>query len=415
MKIPVTEQNAEDQKPNWNAIWSLTIGVCGLIIAEFLPAGMLSPMARDLGVSEGLAGQAVTATSILAVVTSLLIAFLTRKLNRRTVLLSLSLLLALSSLTVAFAPGFKVVLLGRVLLGISLGGFWSMATATSIRLVPASDLPKALSLIFGGSSFASVLAAPLGSYLENIIGWRNVFLFATAVGILAFIWQLVALPSLKPRGTTKLGSMIDVLRTPEFGVGLMAIGFVFCGRFASFTYLRPFLEQTTHASPTWISVILLVFGLAYFAGNAFSPRMIQRDIRTALLRPPLLLALVSVGFMFFGSSLFITVILVFLWGAAFGPVPPAWSTWVAKKVPDHAETGGGLYVAAVQTSAAIGASVGGYAFDLKGSTAVFIMCCLSWVISALLVHRKISAAKAGPEEQSDAQTHVMPLPDAATS
>src|SRR5437870_2840179 len=174
MKTSITQQNAEEQKPNWNAIWSLTIGVCGLIIAEFLPAGMLTPMAKDLGVSEGLAGQAVTATSILAVVTSILIAFLTRKLNRRTVLLSLSFLLALSSLIVAFAPGFKVVLLGRVLLGISLGGFWSMATAITIRLVPDSDVPKALSLIFGGSSFASVLAAPLGSYFGNIIGWRNV-------------------------------------------------------------------------------------------------------------------------------------------------------------------------------------------------------------------------------------------------
>src|SRR5438105_1700039 len=146
MKDLITTKSGEEQKaPNWNAIWSLTIGVCGLIIAEFLPAGMLTPIAKDLGVSEGLAGQAVTATSILAVVTSLSIAFLTRKLNRRTVLLSLSFLLALSSLIVAFAPGFKVVLLGRIVLGISLGGFWSMATAISLRLVPASELPKAFS------------------------------------------------------------------------------------------------------------------------------------------------------------------------------------------------------------------------------------------------------------------------------
>jgi DHA1 family purine ribonucleoside efflux pump-like MFS transporter len=409
MKTPITKQNAEEQKGNWNAIWSLTIGVCGLIIAEFLPAGMLTPMAKDLGVSEGLAGQAVTATSILAVLTSLSIAFLTRKLNRRTVLLSLSFLLALSSLIVAFAPGFKVVLLGRIVLGISLGGFWSMATAISIRLVPASDLPKALSLIFGGSSFASVLAAPLGSFLGNIVGWRSVFLFAAAVGVIAFIWQLAALPSLKPNGTTRLRTAIDVLKTPEFGAALMAIMFVFCGRFASFTYLRPFLEQTTHASPTWVSVVLLVFGLAYFAGNVFAPRMIQRDIRNALLAPPLLLALISIGFLFFGSSLFATIILVFLWGAGFGPIPPAWSTWVAKKVPEHAETGGGLYVAAVQSSAAIGASLGGYAFDLKGSSAVFLMCGLSWVISALLVYRKISAMNKRVEERVAQQTNVMPI------
>lgn len=391
MKESFSTQNPKNIRvPNWNAVWSLTIGVSGLIIAEFLPAGVLTPMAKDLGISEGLAGQAVTATSLLAVVTSLLIAFLTRRLNRRTVLLSLSLLLSLSSLIVAFAPDFKLILLGRLVLGISLGGFWSMATAITMRLVPDSALPKALSLIFGGSSFASVLAAPLGSYLGNIIGWRNVFLFAAAVGVLAFFWQWLALPSLKPTGTTKLRTTLDVLKSPQFGVGLLAIMFVFCGRFASFTYLRPFLERTTHASPVWISIVLLVFGLAYFAGNSFAPRMIQRDIRNALLKPPIFLALISVGFLLFGNSLYATVILVFLWGAGFGPVPPSWSTWVARKVPEHAETGGGLYVAAVQSSAAIGAFGGGLAFDFRGSNAVFLLCCLSWVISAFLVYRKIS-------------------------
>src|SRR5207247_8744256 len=99
MKESITTQNAEKHKaPNWNAVWSLTIGVSGLIIAEFLPAGMLAPMAKGLGISEGLAGQAVTATAILAVVTSILIDFLTRRLKRRTVLLSLSLFLASSRL-----------------------------------------------------------------------------------------------------------------------------------------------------------------------------------------------------------------------------------------------------------------------------------------------------------------------------
>jgi predicted MFS family arabinose efflux permease len=120
--------------------------------------------------------------------------------------------------------------------------------------------------------------------------------------------------------------------------------------------------------------------------------MIEREIRNALLRPPIFLALISVGFLFFGSSLYATIILVFLWGAAFGPVAPAWSTWVARKVPEQAETGGGLYVAAVQSSAAIGAFVGGFAFDFRGSTAVFVMCCLSWMISAMLVYRKVSPA-----------------------
>ena len=386
----------ERQSGNWNAVWSMTIGVAGLIIAEFLPAGVLTPLARDLAISEGTAGQAVTATSIFAVITSLLIAYLTRNINRRKVLLSLSFLLSVSSLVVAFAPNFFYLLLGRVVLGISLGGFWSMSTAITIRLVPEEDIPKALSLIFGGSSFASVLAAPLGSYLGNIIGWRDVFLFASAVGFIAFIWQFIALPNLKPIGVTRLRTTLDVIKVPQFTAGLFAIMFIFCGRFASFTYLRPFLEKTTHLTVNWVSAVLLVFGLAYFVGNWFAPGMIRKNIRRALLTPPLALALISVGLIFFGYSLSVTIILIFLWGACFGPVAPAWSTWVAKKVPEQAETGGGLYVASIQLSAAIGAFGGGIIFDFSGSSGVFILSGISWTLSAFLVYRSISAAPMQP-------------------
>ncbi|MDQ3233409.1 MAG: MFS transporter [Pseudobdellovibrionaceae bacterium] len=361
-------------------------------------------MASDLGISEGTAGQAVTATSVFAVVTSLLIAFLTRNLNRRTVLLSLSFLLSVSSIIVAFAPNFGVLLLGRIILGVSLGGFWSMSTAITIRLVSDKDVPKALALIFGGSSFASVLAAPLGSYLGNIIGWRDVFLFAAAVGLLAFAWQFFALPSLKPVGITRLRTTIDVMKVPRFSVGLLAIMLVFCGRFASFTYLRPFLEQTTRLNINWVSTVLLAFGLAYFVGNWFAPGMIKRNLRQALYAPAIALAVTCIGLVFFGTSLVATLVLVFLLGAFFAPVAPAWSTWVARTVPEQAETGGGLYVAAVQFSAAVGALVGGFVFDFSGSAGGFIMSGLSWALSALLVYQKISAPARSPERTTQIVT-----------
>src|SRR5207248_10759374 len=117
----VSTPTTEAAKPAWNAIVAIALGVAGLIMAEFLPAGLLTPMASDLGVTEGMAGQAVTATSIFAVITSLLLAFITRKLDRRHVLLGLSFLLVCSNLLVAFAPTFSVLLVGRVLLGVSLG------------------------------------------------------------------------------------------------------------------------------------------------------------------------------------------------------------------------------------------------------------------------------------------------------
>lgn len=174
-------------RPAWRAVYALALGVFGLIVAEFLPASLLTPMASSLGVSEGMAGQAVTATALVALVTGLLIATATRNIDRRWVLMFFSVLQIVSSLMVAFAGSLAFLLLGRLLLGIAIGGFWAMSTATAMRLVPAAHVPKALAIIFSAVSVATVVAAPLGSYLGELIGWRNVFILCAIPSLLALL------------------------------------------------------------------------------------------------------------------------------------------------------------------------------------------------------------------------------------
>jgi len=166
---------------HWSAVFSLFMGVTCLIAAEFMPVSLLTPMARDLAVTEGMAGQTVTAVGVFAVLTSLLLSPLTRGMDRRRILLAFSLLLIVSNLLVALAPNYYVLLAGRGLLGICVGGFWSMAPAVTLQLVPAKDLPRALSIVYAGVSVATILSLPLASYLGHLLGWRNVFLRTSQV------------------------------------------------------------------------------------------------------------------------------------------------------------------------------------------------------------------------------------------
>ncbi len=372
-------------RPAWPAVISIALGVAGLIIAEFLPAGMLTPMAADLHISEGAAGQAVTATSVVAVVTSLVIAFATRRQNRRTVLLGLSLALVASNVVVAFAPSFEVLLFGRALLGVALGGFWSMAAATAARLVPAADFPRAIALIFGASSLASVFAAPASSFFSSLIGWRNVFIASAILSGGAFVLQAVTLPSLKPLSATRLGTIIAVLGKPQFAPGLLAVVLVYCGYFVAFTYVRPFLEIETAVRATGLTAILLAFGIANFIGTSLAGRLVAKRLRPSLAGLPTILALVAVGIVICGHSTLIVATLVFAWGAAFGPVSVVWSAWATRSVPDQAETAGGLLVAAIQLSAAVGAIAGGIAFDGHGPSAVFVVSAVVSLLSAIVV------------------------------
>lgn len=369
-------------QPAWGAVFSMTLGVFGLVTAEFLPASLLTPMAVDLGISEGMAGQAVTATAVVALLTSLLVSAATRNIDRRLVLLVFSVLLVGANLMVAFAPSLPLLLVGRVLLGIALGGFWSMSAAIAMRLVPEALVPRALSMIFSGVSAATILAAPVGSYLGEIAGWRSVFLMAAALAVIALAAQVVTLPRMAPSGSTRLRTLAEVLARPGVGLGMFAVMLVFTGHFAFFTYIRPFLETVTGVGIGAVSAILLGFGIANFLGTLLAGPMIERSLRLTLLSMPVLMGLLGLALVTLGNTPMMHAVMVSLWGLAFGAVPVAWSTWLTRTIPDQAESAGGLIVAAIQLAIAIGAAAGGAMFHLGGASGVFASAGLVLLLAA---------------------------------
>ncbi len=359
-------------QPAWGAVFAMAFGVFSLVTAEFLPASLLTPMASNLHVTEGVAGQAVTATATVALVTSLLTAAATRHIDRRRVLLAFMTLLLVSNLCVAFAPTLPLVLLGRVLLGVALGGFWTMAAATAMRLVPLAMVPRALSIIFSGVSVATIAAAPLGSYFGQLIGWRNVFLIAAGLGVLGLAWLAATLPAMAPSGATRLRTLVDVLRRPGVALGMLATILVFVGHFAFFTYLRPFLEIVTGVGVSGLSAILLGYGVANFIGTSLAGRLIERSLRPVLIAMPALMIVLGAALVLLGRAPLADALLVALWGMAFGGIPVAWSTWITRTVPDEAESAGGVMIAAVQMAIATGAAAGGAVFDASGVNGVFV-------------------------------------------
>ncbi|MFC0409688.1 MFS transporter [Roseomonas elaeocarpi] len=387
---------AEPAVPAWAAVFSLTLGVFGLVTAEFLPASLLTPVAAELGVSEGLAGQAVTVTALVALFSGLLAASLTRGIDRRVVLIGFTVLLIASNLLVAFAPSLTVLLVARVLLGIALGGFWSMAAATAMRLVPSAVLPRALSMIFSGVSVATIVAAPLGSYLGGRYGWRSAFLLAAAIGVVTLVFQLLVLPRLAPRGAARLGTLIEVLLRPGIGVGILGTVLVFGGHFALFTYIRPFLEGVAGVGLDGLALMLLGFGVANFGGTLLAGWLLERSLRGTLVLMPVLIGGAALLLALLPAGVAVQAALVALWGAAFGGVPVGWSTWVARAVPDQAESAGGMVVASVQLAIATGAAAGGVVFGIGGVAGVFVAAGALLLVAAVLVAARVRVVAPRP-------------------
>lgn len=375
----------EDVTTRWAAVFSLTLGVFGLLTAEYLPATLLTPMAADIGVSEAVVGQAVAITAMAAMLSGLLTATLTRRIDRRIVLLGFTVLMIMSNVMVAVASNMLVLLTMRVLLGIALGGFWSMAAAIAMRLVPGALVPRAVSIIFSGIAVATIVAVPVGSYLGEVAGWRVTFAATAALGVIALIFQFFALPSMAPLNSAGLGTLWSVLRHPGFAVGIAGMMLVHVGHYALFTYIRPALEILAKVDVHMLATLLFAFGVANFVGTLLAGRLLERSLRLTLALMPALLGAAALGLALLPAGPAGYIALVVLWGAAFGGVSVAWSNWATRTVPDRAESAGGIVVVGVQSGIAAGAAAGGALFGSGGVIAVFVVSGTVLVVSALLI------------------------------
>lgn len=343
----------------WNAVLSLSIGVFALVTAEFLPASLLTLIAADLGISDGAAGQAVTATALVAALAGPAVVIGTGRIDRRRVVWALTLLLVLSNLLAAFASSIWVLLAARVLLGVALGGVWSLVAALALRLVPTRLLPRAMMIIFTGVSAATVCAPALGAYLGNLWGWRATFLAAGGFSLLALLTQLLTLPRLPPADVPSLSTFWLLLRRPAIRVGLVAVLLVISAHFAGFTYIRPFLEQVPRMDVTAISLALLAFGVGGFLGNLAGGFIAERSPRWAIVLAALMLAAMALLLLVYGASGELALVATAAWGFAFGAIPVGFQTWNTLAAPDHAETAGALLVTTFQIAISLGAVTGG--------------------------------------------------------
>ncbi len=403
---PAGANDVESTQPAWTAVFSLAMGVFGLLTAEYLPASLLTPMAADLGVTEAMAGQAVTVTAVVALFAGLFVPGLTHRLDRRRVLLVFTLLMIASNLLVALSSSLAVLLVMRILLGIALGGFWSMAAAVAMRLVPAKLVPRALSVIFSGIAVGTVVSIPLGSYLGGLYGWRSAFFAATAVGVLTLIFQLFTLPGMAPRKVTTTVSAIDLLRRPGIAAGMMGCVFAHTGQYALFTYIRPALENIAHIDVDRLSLMLLGFGAANFIGTLLAGWLMERSLRLTLIMMPAMVGVAALSMIVLPLQETGLMLFVALWGLAFGGVPVAWSNWVARAIPDRAETAGGMVVASVQSSIAAGAALGGLLFGFSGVTGVFITAGCVMLIAALFIALKVRIELPAHGQATDRATQI---------
>lgn len=385
----LTSEGRAVSRSAWPAIVVLALGASCFVTSELLPASLLSPIAEGLNVSEGVAGQAISITAFFAVLGSLFASTFTGTLDRRLVVIICICLVVLGAVSVALAPNYYAMLTGRALFGLALGVFWATSASIILRLARPHDVPLALSLMFGAIPIAMTITVPIASALAALWGWRSAFLLIAGLGTMLLLLLAVVLP---PLPAHRRGNIMGVLRLPRregIPVALFALFLVFAGMFSLFSYVRPFLEGEFGHQSSAIVTMLFVFGVANLAGTSVSSFMIQRDLIATLALSSLVVSLSAIGLVLSSGSFWKVGILIAFWGFAVGSIPPAWTTWMTRKLEDDAENAGCLQFSVMQLAIAAGVVSGGVGIEQFGRTGPYVLGAIFLISAAILIRWKL--------------------------
>ncbi|OLF12528.1 MFS transporter [Actinophytocola xanthii] len=379
----------------WAAVLAVTLGIFALMTSELLPVGLLTPVGADLAVSEGVAGLMVTVPGLVAAVSAPLVTVLTGRLDRRLVLSVLIGLVGAANLASGLATSFAVVLLARFLIGISVGGFWSIAGGIALRLVPERQVPRATAVIFGGVETASVLGVPAGTVLGDLGGWRLAFTAVGVLGLVSLACLVFLLPRLPQERVLGLADLPRVFRdSAGVRAGLLMAFLVITGHFLAYTFVRPVLLAHGVADHL-IGTLLLVFGVAGICGNFLAGALVTRNPRATIVGIALVLASAMVLLATVDTTVATAGALLVLWGLGYGAVPVTFQTWILTAAPTATEAASSLYVSTFNLSIALGSLAGGLTVDTLTATSVLWIGAGLAVLTPLALARAVAAPKGG--------------------
>ncbi|WZH54337.1 MAG: MFS transporter [Nocardioides alkalitolerans] len=269
------------------ALYLLALAVFAMGTSEFMLAGLVPPIAVDLGVSVGAAGLLTSAFAVGMVVGAPAMAAFARRWPPRATLLGCVVVFALCHVVAATTPDFAVLLATRVVAAVANAGFLAVALATATRIVPPDRTGRAVAVLLSGTTIAMVVGVPAGSLLGTALGWRSTFWAVALLCVPAALGIVLGVRVGRvvdpDERHTPLGRELAALRAPRLLVVLLLAALANGGTFAAFTFLAPVVTETADLGEAWVSVALVLFGVGSFLGVTAAGRLADQHARTTLL------------------------------------------------------------------------------------------------------------------------------------
>jgi DHA1 family inner membrane transport protein len=344
-------------------VWILTLAAFAIGTAEFVIAGILPQVAGSLRVTEGQAGNLITAYALTIVVAGPILTLWLARFEKRNVLIGLMALFVAGNLIGAVTTSYSVLLISRVIAGLAQGPFFGIGAVVATKLVSDKLAGQAVGQMFAGLTLANVLGVPAGTWIGNLLGWNMTFLVISALGVITAAAVAAFVPvqgrdRSAPSIATQLRAFND--RNLIASLAITVLGWV--GFMTFYGYIAP-VARVAGFSAADLSWVLAIVGFGLIIGNMLGGRTADANLRLSLILWPaaMIVSLIVVGFLAPFKWPFLAAAFVF-GVASFANVPPMQMRVMTygKAAPELAATAN---ISAFNVANALGGLIGGAVVD----------------------------------------------------
>src|SRR5436190_610028 len=371
------------EKNNSLLLLALSLAVFGIITTELSIIGLLPQLMSKLHINAAEVGLLISAYAFVVTITGPFITLLMIRLNKKYVLLSIMLLFVVSNLVYAYTNEYSTMMLFRILPALMHAPFFAVTLVAASKLVAPEYQTRATAKVFAGIAVGLVLGVPLSSFIAVHASLTFAFLFSAIANGLAFISLLLLMPSMPIIEKISFGKQLNILRKGRLWLTISTVVFVFAAMFSSYSFIAKYLHDITKLSGTWISIMLMVFGVFGILGNFIFSVLIQKNLDLTVIFYPIFYIGVYLLIYSFGFSFSLMMGLTMLWWLLHTAGLIVSQTWLATEAREAPEFTNSLFVSFSNLGITVGTVLAGW-FILHFGTHNLVWVGILFLILALL-------------------------------
>ncbi|MFB5269377.1 MFS transporter [Paenibacillus enshidis] len=378
-------------------IFFLALGIFGIITTEMGIIGVLPQVTQKFHITPSQAGYLVSAFALIVAISGPFLTILASGINRKVILLPAILMFAISNIVYAYTTKFEVMLAFRIVPAFFHPIFFSIALATTASLVTPERIGKAVTQVLAGVTVGFAFGVPITSYLATKVSLEAAFLFGAIVSVIAFIGILVWLPSMHVKDRMSFGKQLGILRKPQLWLTLLIVVMIFTAMSSVYSYFAEYLGKVTHMSGTWISIMLMIFGVTMIAGNFLFGFFVNKSMTKTVILFPLVYAVIYLFAYYFGSYFLPMVVIVFVWGAVHSGGLILSQALLMTDAKEASEFGNSLFVSFSNVGITVGTWIGGWFISQLGAHQLIWSGVILLLLAFLLIMIKRAISKSNVE------------------